>query len=267
MKTLARRTVIGLLSRIGRTAETVARHAGELTLLTWRVAVATLTGRVALRDVLGQLQSIGVGSIPLVGVTAVLSGVVTSQQGGYQFTSSIPLYVLGSVVTSSVILELGPVMTAFVLIGRVGARITAEIGTMKVSEQIDALHSLGRDPVAVLAAPRIIAGTIAMPLLVGLADFIGVFAGLVAARFSIGPRGRVVPLRSAALLAQLGPALLDHQGVRLRLHHPAHLGAHGLRHRGRGGGGGPRHHRRRRLHDHHRPRHRRHLPAAVPELT
>ncbi|MFI5170402.1 MAG: MlaE family ABC transporter permease, partial [Vicinamibacterales bacterium] len=109
-----------------------------------------------------------------------------SQQGGYQFTNSIPLYVLGSVVTAGVILELGPVMTAIVVIGRVGARITAEIGTMKVSEQIDALHSLGRDPVAVLAAPRIIAGMLAMPLLVGLANFIGVFAGLVAARFAVG---------------------------------------------------------------------------------
>jgi phospholipid/cholesterol/gamma-HCH transport system permease protein len=178
--------VFGLLARIGRTAEGALRHAGEMTLLVWRVAVTTVTGRVALRDVLTQLMSVGVGSIPLVAVTAVLSGVVTSQQGGYQFTSSIPLYVLGSVVTSSVVLELGPVMTSFVLIGRVGARITAEIGTMKVSEQIDALHSLGRDPVQVLAAPRIIAGTIATPLLVGLADFIGVFAGLVAARFAVG---------------------------------------------------------------------------------
>jgi len=186
MKTLARRTVVGLLAHIGRTAEAVARHAGEMTLLTGRVAVATVTGRVALHDVLAELHSIGVGSIPLVTVTAILSGVVTSQQGGYQFTSSIPLYVLGSVVTSSVVLELGPVMTSFVLIGRVGARITAELGTMKVSEQIDALHSLGRDPVSVLAAPRIIAGTIATPLLVGLADGIGVFAGLVAARFAVG---------------------------------------------------------------------------------
>jgi phospholipid/cholesterol/gamma-HCH transport system permease protein len=186
MRSLARRTILGLLARIGRTAETVARHAGEMTTLVWRVAVATVTGRVALRDVLAQLHSIGVGSIPLVTVTAILSGVVTSQQGGYQFTSSIPLYVLGSVVTSSVVLELGPVMTSFVLIGRVGARITAELGTMNVSEQIDALHSLGRDPVSVLAAPRIIAGTIATPLLVGLANFIGVFAGLVAARFAVG---------------------------------------------------------------------------------
>ncbi len=186
MKTLARRAVVGLLARIGRTAETVARHTGEIAMLIWRAAVATVTGRVALRDVLAQLQTIGVGSIPLVAVTSILSGVVTSQQGGYQFTSSIPLYVLGSVVTSSVVLELGPVMTSFVLIGLVGARITAELGTMKVSEQIDALYSLGRDPVSVLAAPRIIAGTIATPLLVGLSNAIGVFAGLVAAQFAVG---------------------------------------------------------------------------------
>jgi phospholipid/cholesterol/gamma-HCH transport system permease protein len=186
MQKLVFKTVIGLLARIGRTAETVARHAGEMTALAVGVARVTLTGRVAMRDVLNQLMSVGVGSIPLVAVTAALSGIVTSQQGGYQFTNSIPLYVLGSVVTSGVVLELGPVMTAIVVIGRVGARITAEIGTMKVSEQIDALHSLGLDPVPVLAAPRIIAGTIAMPLLVGLANFIGVFAGLVAARFAVG---------------------------------------------------------------------------------
>jgi phospholipid/cholesterol/gamma-HCH transport system permease protein len=186
MRRLARRTFIGLLSRIGRTSEVVARHAGQLAILTWRVGAAILGGRVALRDVVGQLQSIGVGSIPLVAVTATLSGVVTSQQGGYQFTGSIPLYVLGSVVASSVVLELGPVMTSFVLIGRVGARITAELGTMKVSEQIDALYSLGRDPVPVLAAPRIIAGAVATPLLVGLANFVGVFAGMISARLTVG---------------------------------------------------------------------------------
>jgi len=186
MEHVALRPLVGIFARIGRTSEAVARTAGQMTFLTWQTGAALFTGQVAWRDVVNQLQAIGVGSIPLVAVTAVLSGVVTSQQGGYQFTSSIPLYVLGSVVTSSIILELGPVMTSFVLIGRVGARITAELGTMKVSEQIDALHSLGRDPVAVLAAPRIIAGTIAMPLLVGLADAIGVTAGLIAARFSVG---------------------------------------------------------------------------------
>jgi phospholipid/cholesterol/gamma-HCH transport system permease protein len=127
----------------------------------------------------------GLQSLPLVLVTAVLSGVVTSQQGGYQFTGSIPLYVLGSVVASSVVLELGPVMTAFVLIGRVGARITAELGTMVVSEQIDALYSLGRDPVNVLAAPRIVAGMPAMVALVAIANLVGLLAGMVAAQATV----------------------------------------------------------------------------------
>ncbi|MBW3630760.1 MAG: ABC transporter permease, partial [Gemmatimonadetes bacterium] len=85
----------------------------------------------------------GVQSMPIITVTGILAGVVTSQQGGYQFTGNVPLYIVGSVVASSIILELGPVLTAVVFIGRVGARITAELGTMKVSEQIDALHSLG----------------------------------------------------------------------------------------------------------------------------
>jgi phospholipid/cholesterol/gamma-HCH transport system permease protein len=119
-------------------------------------------------------------------VTAILSGIVTSQQGGYQFTGSIPLYVLGSVVTSSVVLELGPVLTAVVVIGRVGARITAELGTMQVSEQIDALYSLGRDPVPVLAAPRILAGMLAMPALVAIANGVGVLAGMISAQATVG---------------------------------------------------------------------------------
>jgi phospholipid/cholesterol/gamma-HCH transport system permease protein len=176
----------GIVRTVGRVAGAAARHAGGMGVLAGRIAKSTLAGKVHFRDVIAQAYMMGVQSIPLVCVTGVLSGIVTSQQGGYQFTSSIPLYVLGSVVTSSVVLELGPVMTAFVLIGRVGARITAEIGTMQVSEQIDALYSLGRDPVSVLAAPRLIAGAITTPLLVGIANLVGLFAGLIAARSTVG---------------------------------------------------------------------------------
>jgi phospholipid/cholesterol/gamma-HCH transport system permease protein len=176
----------GLLAKFGRTSEAVGRNVGGMSILVWRIAVVTLRGQVSLREIVTQCYYIGVQSIPLICVTGMLSGLVTSQQGGYQFTGSIPLYVLGSVVAESVILELGPVMTAFVLIGRVGARITAEIGTMQVSEQIDALHSLGRDPVPVLAAPRLIAGTISTPLLVGLANTAGLFSGMMAARATMG---------------------------------------------------------------------------------
>jgi phospholipid/cholesterol/gamma-HCH transport system permease protein len=164
----------------------VARHAGSMGILAWRTFAALFRGKVSRREFLAQCYSMGVQSLPLVMVTATLSGVVTSQQGGYQFTGSIPLYILGSVVTSSVILELGPVLTAVVMIGRVGARITAELGTMQVSEQIDALYSLGRDPVAVLAAPRILAGMPAMVLLVGIANLVGLLAGMLAAQITVG---------------------------------------------------------------------------------
>ena len=174
------------LRALGGVGESVARHAGDMALLAWRSLQAGIQGQVSFRDFINQAYAMGVESLPLVLVTATLSGIVTSQQGGYQFTGSIPLYILGSIVTNGVVLELGPVMTAIVLIGRVGARITAELGTMQVSEQIDALHSLGRDPVRMLAAPRILAGMVAMPALVGLANGVGALAGMIAARSTVG---------------------------------------------------------------------------------
>ena len=173
------------LRSLGRTSRTVAVHTGQIGILIGQVALATVRLKVSFRSFLNQLYVIGVQSIPIVTVAAVLAGIVTSQQGGYQFQSTIPAYVLGSVVTASVVLELGPVLTAIVLVGRVGARITAELGTMKVSEQMDAFHALGRDPVAVLAAPRILAGIVAVPLLVAMANLMGVLSGMYAARLTI----------------------------------------------------------------------------------
>ena len=164
----------------------MAVHAGQIGLLLGRSARAVFTLKVSFRSVLRQIYIMGVQSLPIVIVAALLAGIVTSQQGGYQFQGSIPLYVLGSVVTASVVLELGPVLTAIVLVGRVGARITAELGTMKVSEQIDAFEALGRDPIAVLAAPRILAGIITVPILVAIANVVGILSGMVAARLTVG---------------------------------------------------------------------------------
>jgi len=174
------------LGGLGRTAENLLAHLGSIGSLVWQTAVYLFTGRIPLREVVRQMYWMGVSSVPIVLVTGMLAGVVTSQQGGYQFTGSVPLYVLGSIVTSSVVLELGPIMTAVVLIGRVGARITAELGTMQVSEQIDALHSLGRDPVRTLVSPRIIAGIIVVPCLVGLANTAGILSGMFSAQATIG---------------------------------------------------------------------------------
>ena len=174
------------LGGVGRLSRLMAEHAGQIGLLLGRSARALVTMQVSLRSVLQQIYVMGVQSIPIVIVTAVLAGIVTSQQGGYQFQGSIPLYVLGSVVVASVVLELGPVLTAIVLVGRVGARITAELGTMTVSEQIEAFQAVGRDPITVLAAPRILAGIIVVPILVGVANIVGILAGMVAANLTVG---------------------------------------------------------------------------------
>jgi phospholipid/cholesterol/gamma-HCH transport system permease protein len=177
---------VGFLRKFGRASETVARHAGQLGGLSWAVLRVLVQMRVSPREILNQMYIMGIQSLPIVIVTATLSGVVTSQQGGYQFTGSVPLYVLGSLVATTMVLEMGPVLTAIVLVGRVGARITAELGTMKVSEQIDAFASLGRDPVAILAAPRVVAGVICVPLLVAIADVVGVYAGMLSAQVTVG---------------------------------------------------------------------------------
>lgn len=173
--------IVGWFAKLGRAYRITLEHAGALGILVWQSLVAVLTLKVSFRDVLRQMHIMGVQSLPIVFVTASLAGIVTSQQGGYQLISSSPRYVLGTLVVQSVVLELGPLLTAIVLVGRIGARITAELGTMVVSEQIDAFKSLGRDPVAILAAPRIIAGIITMPLLVGFADVIGIYAGMLMA--------------------------------------------------------------------------------------
>lgn len=173
------------LRAVGRRWHTWIEHAGQLGLLVWTTFVSLVRFRVSLREFTRQLYVMGAQSIPIVLVTAFLSGIVTSQQGGYQITAAVPMYVLGSVTVRSIVLELGPVLTAIVLVGRVGARITAELGTMIVSEQIDAYRAMGRDPLVVLAAPRILAGLVVMPLLVGIANSVGILSGMVAG-LSIG---------------------------------------------------------------------------------
>jgi len=175
-----------IVEKIGRVSQDVAEHAGQLGILFWAVVANLLRWKVSGREILTQIYVMGVQSIPIVVITAILAGIVTSQQGGYQFTGSIPLYVMGSVVVESVVLELGPVLTAVVLVGRVGARITAELGTMEVSEQIDAFHSLGRDPIAILVAPRVVAGILVVPVLTAIAIIVGIFAGLYSAHLTLG---------------------------------------------------------------------------------
>jgi phospholipid/cholesterol/gamma-HCH transport system permease protein len=131
--------------------------------------------------VLAQMRSIGVGSVPLACIVAAFIGSVIALQIRYQLFPGIQLSIVGLSVRQIIILEMAPLLTGLVLTGRVGARMTAEIGTMRVTEQIDALETLAYDPVAYLFVPRLIAATLMLPVLVVLANVTGVVSGLLTA--------------------------------------------------------------------------------------
>ncbi len=167
---------------VGRTALRVATHMGRFSYLIVEIARGLVEWRIWIPRTIEQAMQVGVGSLFIVLLTAAFAGGVTSLQAGYQFSGGIPVYFAAGVIVQSIILELGPVLTAMVLAGRIGARYAAELGTMRVTEQIDALESLGRSPISHLVIPRVVAGTLMMPILVIFADFTGILSGWAAAR-------------------------------------------------------------------------------------
>jgi phospholipid/cholesterol/gamma-HCH transport system permease protein len=128
-------------------------------------------------ETIRQMRVIGVDSVPLAVLVAAFIGGVIALQTRYQLFAGVELSVVGLATRQTIILEMGPLLTGLVLAGRVGARMTAEIGTMRVTEQIDALETLAYDPLAFLVVPRLIAATIMLPVLTILADAIGVGSG------------------------------------------------------------------------------------------
>jgi phospholipid/cholesterol/gamma-HCH transport system permease protein len=126
-----------------------------------------------------QMVRIGVESIPIVALAAAFTGAVLTVQTAYQLqTSFVPNTIIGSIVVPSMMLELAAVITAFILAGRVGARIAAELGTMRVSEQIDALEVMGLNSISFLILPRVLAGVVMFPALYIFACLIGIGGGL-----------------------------------------------------------------------------------------
>ncbi len=130
---------------------------------------------------LEQMESVGVKSLPLVLVTSVFTGAVSSVQAAYQLKGYITLRYLGAAVGKAIFIELGPVLTGLVLAGRVGASIAAELGTMKVTEQIDALESLAIDPIRFLVTPRFFSLLIMLPILTIFSDLVAILGGLLVA--------------------------------------------------------------------------------------
>lgn len=170
-----------------RLPEAPAREAGALEHLGRAVLLGGAIVRALVRpgqwwaSALEEMRRQGVGSLVLVIMLNALGGAVTSQQTGYQFEGNLPMWVIGSVVSASVITELAPMLTGLALVGMVGARITAELGAMKVTQQVDALEMIGRDPVVYLVVPRVVAGAVTAPLLVALALAVGLGAGWITA--------------------------------------------------------------------------------------
>jgi phospholipid/cholesterol/gamma-HCH transport system permease protein len=159
----------------------------------WLAAIGRLgyfvasVGR-ALRDVgtwgtltAGQMRRVGVASVPIALFIAAFTGIVLALQASYTFTGAVPLYFVGTLVGKTIMLELGPVLTGLALAGRVGANVAAELGTMRVTEQVDALETLAYDPIAYLVVPRVLAATVMFPFVVILAMGVGVVSGWLTA--------------------------------------------------------------------------------------
>ena len=137
-------------------------------------------------ETIRQMQRVGVESIPLTVIVAAFIGGVIAIQVRYQLFPGVQLSIIGLSVRLMQVLELGPLLTGLVLTGRVGARMTAEIGTMRVTEQIDALETLSYDPLAFLIVPRLLACIVMLPCLVVLADATGLFSGYIVSVFVTG---------------------------------------------------------------------------------
>ena len=131
------------------------------------------------REILEQMNVVAIGSLPLVLTTSIFVGAVTAVQAVYQMQAYVPMKFLGTVISKSVFIELGPVLTALVVGGRLCANYAAELGTMKVTEQLDAMEIMAIDPVCYLAMPRFLAAVLMMPVITVFSDGIAIIGGYV----------------------------------------------------------------------------------------
>jgi phospholipid/cholesterol/gamma-HCH transport system permease protein len=178
--------IVAILQTIGRAFLSGLAAIGRLTLFTLTALLHCLKPPYYWRLLLRQMVDIGYYSLPVVGMTAIFTGMVLALQSSTGFSrigteSGVPY-----IVVISVTRELGPVLAGLMVAGRIGAAMAAEIGTMRVTEQIDALTTLSTNPLNYLVAPRLIAGITMLPLLVVVGDIIGVFGGYLVSIYKLG---------------------------------------------------------------------------------
>ena len=176
----ARGVLLRALESIGRVTRIKLESVGSIARFLGETARAFTDVRTWRPEVMAQARSLGVGSLPIGLFIAAFTGIVLALLASYSFSGAVPMYFVGTLVSKTVLLELAPVLTGLALAGRVGANIAAELGTMRVTEQIDALETLGYDPYAYLVVPRVIAGTAMFPVVVGAAMVMGIGCGWIA---------------------------------------------------------------------------------------
>ncbi len=157
------------------------RQFGQYTLLLYQAVRSVTEFSTYRKNLFAEFVKIGYESIPIIILTGVFTGAVMTLQTAYQLeTGFIPRYTIGAIVSQSMLIELAAVISALVLAGKVGARIATELGTMRVSEQIDALESMGFNSVSFLVIPRVMAGICMFPILYVVASTCGILGGLLA---------------------------------------------------------------------------------------
>lgn len=159
---------------------------GGLGFLAWDSLRYSLSRPLGFGLLVEQLFQIGVMSLSITSIVALFTGLVISVQTAYSLSSYGGQLFIGDLVALSLVRELGPVLTSLMVAGRVGAGITAELGSMAVTEQVDAIRALGANPIKKLVVPRLLATVIMVPLLVVLANIIGIFGGMVTAAVELG---------------------------------------------------------------------------------
>jgi len=179
-----------LCQNIGATILSLFSTIGAITAFAGKAIGHIFKGPFFLRNLLRQFMDIGYYSLPVVGLTALFTGMVLALQSYTGFTRFNAEGAVAAVVALSITRELAPVLAGLMVAGRVGASIAAEIGTMRVTEQIDALTTLSVNPYKYLIVPRILAGTIMLPILVLIGDLIGIYGGYIVSihmlDFSVG---------------------------------------------------------------------------------
>jgi phospholipid/cholesterol/gamma-HCH transport system permease protein len=174
-----------VLSLLQRWAKAAALEVQEYVRLVRAALTALVTPPIYRHDIVEQLDVIGAGSLTVVLLTGFFTGAALASQSGLTLDQFGARPVVGRLVSASMIKELGPVLTALMLTGRIGSGIAAELGSMVVTDQINALRALGTDPVRKLVVPRMIAGFFMAPVLTVISDFVGIFGGWMVARFQL----------------------------------------------------------------------------------